>query len=159
MPQYENPSEYIEHHLSFFTKPVGDGSFWSINMDTVSVSLVLGIIGLAFFRWVAKGMTTGVPNKTQAFVEWFFDFVTNQVRSIYHGDPNKWVGPLAFTVLVWVILLNSMDFLPADLVSLVTGALGFHHGFRVVPTSDVNTTFALALSVWKLVMFERFDTP
>ncbi len=27
------------------------------------------------------------------------------------------------------------------------------HGFRIVPTADVNTTFALALSVWLLMLF------
>jgi F-type H+-transporting ATPase subunit a len=149
---YANPSEYIGHHLTFFTKPVGEGDFWTLNMDTISVSIILGVIGLAFFRWAAKRMTLGVPGKTQAFVEWFFEFITNQVRGIYHGDPHKFVGPLAFTVMVWVILLNSMDFLPADLVATVTGALGFHHGFRVVPTADVNTTFALALSVWVMMI-------
>jgi F-type H+-transporting ATPase subunit a len=35
-------------------------------------------------------------------------------------------------------------------------ALGTHniseHGFRIVPTADVNTTFALALSVWILML-------
>jgi F-type H+-transporting ATPase subunit a len=150
--QYESPSEYIGHHLTFFTKKVGEGDFWTLNVDTLAVSFVLGVIGLAFFRWIAKGATLGVPNKTQAFVEWFFEFVTGQVRGIFHGDPHKFVGPLAFTVLVWVILLNSMDFLPADLVTWVMDHLGFHHGFRVVPTADVNTTFALALTVWVLMI-------
>jgi F-type H+-transporting ATPase subunit a len=156
VPQYENPSEYIDHHLTFFTKQIGEGGFWTLNMDTIAVSIILGIIGLGFFRWIAVRMTQGVPGKTQAFVEWFFLFVTNQVRSVYHGDPHRFVAPLAFTVLVWVILLNSMDFLPADLVTLVTSSLGFHHGFRVVPTADVNTTFALALTAWALMVGAAF---
>ena len=115
--QYENPSEYIAHHLTFLSKPVGEGGFWTLNMDTIAVSFVLGVVGLAFFRWAALRMTLGVPGKTQAFIEWVFDFVTGQVRGIYHGDPHKFVAPLAFTVLLWVILLNAMDLLPADLVT------------------------------------------
>jgi F-type H+-transporting ATPase subunit a len=55
-------------------------------------------------------------------------------------------------VFVWVILMNSMDFLPVDWVAMLTGALGASHGFRIVPTADVNTTFALALSVWMLMI-------
>jgi len=156
--QYENPSEYIGHHLTFYTKSVGQGDFWTLNMDTIIVSVILGVIGLGFFRWAAVRMTSGVPGKTQAFVEWFFLFVTDQVKGIYHGDPHKFVAPLAFTTLVWVILLNSMDFLPADLVTWVMDHQGFHHGFRVVPTADVNTTFALALSVWALMIGTAIKT-
>jgi F-type H+-transporting ATPase subunit a len=150
---YQNPSEYISHHLSFFQKPVGEGGFWMLNMDSIVVSIVLGFVGLGFFWWIARGMTAGVPTKRQAFVEVTFDFVTEQVRGIFHGDPHKFVAPLALTVFVWVLLMNSMDFLPADLVALGTAHIPHaEHGFRIVPTADVNTTFALALSVWVLMI-------
>ena len=148
--KYESPSEYIAHHLTFATH--GEGGFMSINIDTLVVSIILGLVGLGFFWWIARGATSGVPSKKQAFIELCFDFITDQVKGIFHGDPHKFVAPLALTVFVWVILMNSMDFLPADWVALVTGALGAHHGFRVVPTADVNTTFALALTVWALMI-------
>jgi F-type H+-transporting ATPase subunit a len=45
-----------------------------------------------------------------------------------------------------------MDFLPADLVGWFTNHFA-PHGFRIVPTADVNTTFALALSVWLLMIY------
>jgi F-type H+-transporting ATPase subunit a len=150
---YQNPSEYIAHHLTFATKPVGEGGgFWTVNVDTLVVSILLGFVGLGFLWWVARGATSGVPTKRQAFVEIVFDFITDQVKGIFHGDPHRFVGPLAATVFIWVILMNSMDFLPADWVGMLTGALGFGHGFRVVPTADVNTTFALALTVWVLMI-------
>ena len=38
--QYETPAEYIGHHLSFFSKPIGDGGFWTLNIDTLAVSIV-----------------------------------------------------------------------------------------------------------------------
>jgi F-type H+-transporting ATPase subunit a len=150
--QYSNPSEYIGHHLTFAAKPVGDGAFWTLNVDTLIVSILMGFVGVGFFWWIAKGATSGVPSKRQAFVEIVFDFITAQVKGIFHGEPHKFVAPLAFTVFVWVFLMNSMDFIPADWGALVTGALGFHHGFRIVPTADVNTTFALALTVWALMI-------
>jgi F-type H+-transporting ATPase subunit a len=75
------------------------------------------------------------------------------VKGIFHGaDRHKFVAPLALTVFVWVLLMNAMDFLPVDFVAMLTGALGAHHGFRIVPTADVSTTFALALSVWALMI-------
>ena len=151
--QYQNPSEYISHHLTFLSKPLtAEGGFWTINVDTMIVSILLGFVGLGFFWWVAKGATSGVPSKRQAFVELCFDFITEQVKGIFHGNPHKFVAPLALTVFVWVILMNSMDFLPVDWMAGLTSALGAHHGFRIVPTADVNTTFALALTVWALMI-------
>jgi F-type H+-transporting ATPase subunit a len=143
--QYSNPSEYISHHLTFFSK--GEG-FWSLNLDSIIVAVVLGFVGLGFFWWIAKDATSGVPGRKQAFVELCFDFVTDQVKGIFHGNPHKFVAPLALTVFVWVLLMNSMDFLPVDIVALVLPS----HGFRIVPTADVNTTFALALTVWVLMI-------
>ena len=149
---YENPSEYIAHHLTFATKQVGEGGFMSINIDTMIVSILLGFVGLGFIWWMARGATSGVPNKRQAFVEICFDFIDEQVKGIFHGDRHKFVAPLALTVFVWVILMNAMDFLPVDIMAWFTNLMGAHHGFRIVPTADVNTTFALALSVWLLMI-------
>lgn len=150
---YQNPSEYISHHLTFFQKPIGDGGFWTINVDTIAMSVLMGFVGIGFFWWIARGATAGVPDRRQAFVEMVVDAVTENVRGIFHGDPHKFVAPLALTVFVWVLLMNSMDFLPADLVGLVTQFIPHaDHGFRIVPTADVNTTFALALSVWVLMI-------
>jgi F-type H+-transporting ATPase subunit a len=146
--QYESPSEYITHHLTFFTKPFGEGGFWTLNVDSLIVAVVLGFVGLGFFWWVARGATSGVPTKRQAFVELCFDFINEQVNGIFHGDGSKFVAPLALTVFVWVILMNAMDFLPVDWMSMALP----HHGFRIVPTADVNTTFALALSVWAMMI-------
>ena len=149
---YENPSEYIAHHLTFATRQVGEGGFMSINVDTMIVSIILGFLGLGFIWWMARGATSGVPNKRQAFVEICFDFIDEQVKGIFHGDRNKFVAPLALTVFVWVILMNAMDFLPVDIMAWFTNLMGAHHGFRIVPTADVNTTFALALTVWALMI-------
>ena len=141
------PSEYIQHHLTFFTKPVGDGPFWALNVDSLIVSILLGLVGVGFIWWVVRGATSGVPTKRQAFVEILIDFVDEQAKGIFHaGDRHRFVAPLALTVFVWVVLMNAMDFLPADLVGLVTHNIS-DHGFRYVPTADVNTTFALSISV------------
>jgi F-type H+-transporting ATPase subunit a len=148
----QTPSEYIQHHLTFFEKPFGDGGFWTLNVDSVVVSIALGVISLGFLWWVVRGATAGVPGKRQAFVELLVEFIDDQVKGIFHhGDRNKFVAPAALTVFVWIVLMNAMDFIPADLAAQGTHHIS-EHGFRIVPTADVNTTFALALSVWVLMI-------
>lgn len=147
------PSSYIEHHLSFNVKQVAEGGFWSVNFDTLAVSGLLGLIIFGFLWLVVRGATAGVPGKRQAFVELLVEFVDDQVKGIFHGDRHKFVAPAALTVFVWVFAMNAMDFLPIDIMAWI-----FHHvfgqeKFRAVPTSDVNATFALALSVWLLMIF------
>ena len=145
------PSSYIGHHLTFFEKPVGQGGFWSLNLDSLLVSVVLGVVGIGFIWWVVRGATSGVPNKRQAFVELLCEFVDKQAKDVFHGD-RRFIAPTALTVGLWVLLMNAMDFLPVDIVGFITHPFA-PHGFRIVPTADVNTTFALALSVWLLMIF------
>jgi F-type H+-transporting ATPase subunit a len=148
-----NATDYIQHHLTFLTKPVGQGEFWVLNVDSVLTAVVLGVLGMGFIWWVVRGATSGVPGKTQAFIELAFEFVDEQVKGIFHhGDRNRFVAPLALTVFVWVLLMNAMDFLPVDIMAWGLDKLGAHE-FRLVPTADVNTTFALALAVWFLMIW------
>jgi F-type H+-transporting ATPase subunit a len=145
------PSSYIGHHLAFFEHPVGQGGFWTLNLDSLITSAVLGVLGIGFLWWVVRGATSGVPGKRQAFVELACEFVDKQAKDIFQGD-RKFIAPAALTVFVWVLLMNSMDFLPVDIVAWFTHFFA-PHGFRIVPTADVNTTFALALSVWLLMIY------
>src|SRR5262245_41225943 len=148
-----NPTEYIGHHPTHGTKQFGDSPFWSINFDSLSVSILLGLFGIGIIWWVVRGATSGVPNKRQAFVELLFGFIDDQAKGIFkHGDRNAFVAPAALTVFVWVLLMNSMDFLPVDFIAKGTHHIS-EHGFRIVPTADVNTTFALALTVWFLMLW------
>jgi len=147
------PASYIQHHLTFFAKPVGEGGFWTLHVDSLVTAVVLGLIGLGSIWWVVRGATSGVPSKGQAFVELLVGFVDEQVKGIFHhGDRNKFIAPTALTVFVWVVLMNSMDFLPVDIMATVLGWLGLHE-WRLVPTADVNTTFALSLSVLLLSIY------
>ncbi|MGW8182354.1 MAG: F0F1 ATP synthase subunit A [Burkholderiales bacterium] len=147
------PTSYIDHHLAYLTKPIGDGGFWTLHLDSLLTSALLGIIGMGFIWWVVRGATAGVPDRRQAFVELLIEFVDDQVKGIFHhGDRHKFVAPAALTVFVWVVLMNAMDFLPADWMGLGTNLIS-EHGFRIVPTTDVNMTFALSLSVWLLMIY------
>lgn len=144
------PATYIGHHLSFLRKPVGEGSFWVLHADTLITSMLLGTVVFGFLWWVVRGATAGVPNKRQAFVELCVEFVNEQVKGIFNKNFN-FVAPLALTVFMWVLVMNAMDFLPVDIVAAGLKKVGVDE-FRMVPTADVNTTFALALAVWALMI-------
>jgi F-type H+-transporting ATPase subunit a len=147
-----DPTSYIQHHLTFQTKVSESGGFWNVNVDTAVTSVILGVLAFGFLWLVTRKVTSGVPSKTQAFVELLIDFVNEQVKGIFHGEL-KTVAPLALTVFVWVLFMNAMDFLPIDVMSWIYEHVFHQHNWRGVPTADVNTTFALALSVFGLMIF------
>jgi F-type H+-transporting ATPase subunit a len=147
-------TEYIGHHLTHGARQFGEGGFWALHFDSLITGIIIGAFGIGLIWWIVRGATSGVPTKRQALVELLFDFVDEQAKAIFHhGDRNKFVAPAALTVFVWVLLMNSMDFLPVDIIGLLTGNVFHQHEFRIVPTADVNTTFALALSVWLLMIY------
>ena len=141
------PTEYITGHLTHFAKPIGTGGFWTLHVDTLVTTLVVGVVVFGFLWWVVRGATAGVPGKRQALVEMLVGFVNDQAKSIYHGSSNL-VAPLALTTFTLVLFLNAMDFVPIDIAAQATHTFAPH--WRLVPTADVNTTFALALSVFIL---------
>ncbi len=159
-------SEYIKHHLQNLTygkKPDGtwgiahtaqeakDMGFWALNVDSMGVSLVLGALFLWLFSRVAKRATTGVPGGMQNFVEWIIEFIDNSVRGSFSGK-NPLVAPLALTVFIWIFLMNLMDLLAVDQVPQLAGALGLPF-FKVVPTTDPNMTFGMAIAVFLLILY------
>ena len=148
------PTAYIQHHLSFLQKPIGDGGFWTVNVDTFVTTLVLGVLCFGFMWWITRKATSGVPSRTQAFVELAVEFVDEQVKGVYHGE-SRMVAPIALTTFVLVLFMNAMDFLPVDIMAWIYEHVFHQHNWRGVPTADVNTTFALALSVFALMIFYR----
>ena len=146
-----NGTEYINHHLTHLK--VGDG-FWSLHVDTIVMSVLLGLVTLAMFYSAARKATPGVPGKWQAFVEMVVEFIDTTVKEVFHLD-RSFLAPLALTIFVWVFLMNAMDLLPLDLPGVIAGWFGIHY-WRAVPTADANTTFAMSLTVLVIVLFYSF---
>lgn len=147
-------NEYIQHHLQQNTISLGGGAF---HIDTWVVSLILGLVFIAWFGFFARKASSGVPSKGQAFVELILEFIDGQVKDSFHGDRSS-LTPLALTIFVWVVLMNGMDLLPLDLpgwvVKTTAGAEVAHHTyFRWVPTADLNTTLALSTTVFFLILY------
>ncbi|MES9833459.1 MAG: F0F1 ATP synthase subunit A [Candidatus Thiodiazotropha sp. LLP2] len=159
-------SEYIKHHLTNLTfGQHSDGSwgvahsaaeakemgFWAIHLDTMFWSIFLGALFLYFFSKAAKTATQGVPDGLQNFVEWIVEFIDTSVRGSFSAK-NSLVAPLALTIFVWIFLQNLMDLVPVDVIPFISGLLGIHF-MKVVPSTDPNATFGMAIGVFLLVLF------
>ena len=144
-------SEYIVHHLSNLQHGHG---FWTLNVDSIFFSVLLGVLFTGSFWLAARKATTGVPGKFQSFVETVVEFVDTQVRDSFHGT-SKLIAPLALTLFCWILLFNIMDIVPVDLLPLVGKQAGLEH-LKVVPSTDLNITLGLSISVFLIVMFYSF---
>lgn len=135
--------------------------FWSIHVDTMFMSIMLGVVMMWFFRSVAKNVSAGVPTPMQNFAELIIEFVDSTVRGSFSGGKTTFVAPLALTIFVWVFLMNLMDLVPVDVFPQIAAHTGsFLFGvdphevyFKIVPTTDINAPLGMALTVLLLIIF------
>ncbi len=121
------------------------------NIDTIVISLLLGVLMIVVGSKVSKNAVEGVPGRFQNFVEMILEFVQTQVKDSFPGH-NPLIAPMALTIFVWVWLMNFMDLIPVDLLPVIAGWFGIHY-LKVVPTTDLNTPMAMALMVFALTLF------
>lgn len=151
----QTPVQYITHHLGHWT--VGEG-FWTVNVDTVMYSVILGVIALGLMWKGARKATADVPSGLQNFVEVLVDFVDASVKETFHAK-DKLIAPLALTIFVWVFMWNTMDLLPVDMLPALASVIGEnvfdvepgHVYHRVVPSADMSAAFALSFGVFILI--------
>ncbi|GAA0668964.1 MULTISPECIES: F0F1 ATP synthase subunit A [Rheinheimera] len=161
---------HIQHHLTnakmctvdgsvAFNKACSEAGFWTWHIDTLAWSIGLGLLFLFLFKRAATKATVGVPGKFQCFIEMVVEFVANNVKDTFHGK-SKLIAPLALTIFVWVFLMNLMDLIPVDFLPAFAGYVG-EVGFgvdshdvymKIVPTTDINMTAALAIGVFMLMI-------
>ena len=154
--------EYIVHHLTHLGNREATGlvDFSVIHWDSVFFSIAIGALGCWVMWLVARKVSSGVPGRLQAAVEFLVEMVDRESKGIIHNEKSRrLVAPLALSVFVWVFLLNAMDLLPVDLLPLIWqalyGAAGHdpaHAYLRVVPTADISVTMGLSVSVLLAVL-------
>ncbi len=159
-------SAYIKHHLqnlTFGRHPDGswgiahgsqeatDMGFWAIHLDTMFFSIALGMLFLWLFKKAADKASVDKPTGFQNFVEWVIEWIDDNVRSGFKAK-NDLIAPLALTIFAWITLMNTMDLIPVDLLPSLAAAIGIPY-LKVVPTTDPNNTFAMAIGVFFLILF------
>ncbi|PPI87641.1 F0F1 ATP synthase subunit A [Candidatus Pantoea edessiphila] len=162
-----NSHEYISHHLinlqldmrTFKLVSINDinlsKNFWILNVDSIFFSLFLGFLFLFIFYKIAKKVTTGVPGKLQSAIELIIIFINNNINDIYHGN-SKLIAPLSLTIFMWCFLMNLMDLVPTDLLPYISANVMHLPALRVVPSTDINITSAMAIGVFFLILFYSF---
>jgi F-type H+-transporting ATPase subunit a len=157
---------YIKHHLqnltfgqhSDGTWGLADGAheakemgFWAIHVDTMFWSVLLGALFLWLFRKAAVRASADTPSGFLNFIEWVIEFIDNNVRSSF-SHKNDMVAPLALTLFVWVLLMNTMDLVPVDWIPMLASLVGIDY-MKVVPTTDPNATFGMSFGVFILTLY------
>jgi len=145
--------EYIQHHLTHLSNvdgPVGIVDFHVVHWDSVLFSSILGLVFLVLGLIAARRVTSGVPGRFQAAMEFMIEMVDSQAKAIVHNATSrKMVAPMALTIFIWIFLLNAMDLLPVDLLPAFFQAVTGNHEMhlRVVPTADISITMGMSVAV------------
>lgn len=162
----ETSAEYIEHHLTNLTfgnhpengwgfahnaAEAGEMGFWALNVDTMGWSIVLGLLFIWLFNKAAKTATSGIPGNFQNGVEMVVEFIDETVGTIFtHNNPL--IAPMALTIFVWVLFMNTMDLIPVDWLPMLASNIGISH-MKVVPSTDPNITMAVALTIFVFIIY------
>lgn len=146
--------EYDTWTLAHSSREATDMGFNAIHLDSIGWAIGLGAIFCFLFYKAAKKATAGVPRGFQSFVELIIELVGNTVKESFHHK-NRLIAPMALTVFVWVFLMNLMDLIPVDWLPWVAtvAANDPHFFFKVVPTTDINITVGMALTVFGFTLY------
>jgi F-type H+-transporting ATPase subunit a len=139
-----HPGEHPEGHLLGMT----------LNLDTIRVTIVAGLIVIALGFWVRAALTKEtadhVPTKIQLVWETIVGEVTTQVEANL-GKVNPFVVPLAVALFFFILISNWLELIPTEL-NKSTHLLPS-------PTADTNLTYAMAImvmvGVWTFSIRER----
>jgi F-type H+-transporting ATPase subunit a len=155
----QDEGAYVQHHLehiqlNLHTWGYGESGFWTLNLDTLLLSAIIGFGFIWLFLKIARTANVDNPGKLQIALEMLIESIDTLVKDTFHGK-SKIVAPMALTVFVWVFLLNATDLLPVDLLPGLMHFFGFEE-FRSVPTDDPNLTFGLSLTIFALIIYFNF---
>ncbi|MDQ1583828.1 MAG: F-type H+-transporting ATPase subunit a [Microbacteriaceae bacterium] len=121
------PGEHIQWHLFGMT----------LNADTMLGTLVAGLIVIGLGLWMRHKASVRQPSGLQLFFETVTEGVEKQVEESMGVKTAPFVVPLAMTLFLFILVANLLALIPT----------GHHPEYMPPPASDVNLTYALALTV------------
>jgi F-type H+-transporting ATPase subunit a len=165
-PLYETATDYVRHHLGFLKfgqRPDGSWGlahsqdeaaqmgFWAFHVDSMLMSLLLGVIFMGIFFTVSRKATSGIPGPLQNFCEAIIEMVQTNIKQSFFAK-NDLIGPLSLTIFCWIFMMNLMDLVPVDWIPLLAQTIAGdpHLYFKAVPTTDLNITLGFAVIFYSI---------
>lgn len=155
-------TQYIKHHLqnlqfdltnlTWIQSENNINSFWILNLDSMFFSTSLCILFFIISNYIIKSATIKNPGKLQTCIELIILFINQNVKNMFHGS-NKLIAPLSMTIFIWIFLMNSMDLIPIDLFPYIANKVFGISKLRIVPSTDINITFSIAIDVFILTVY------
>ncbi|MGH8860009.1 MAG: F0F1 ATP synthase subunit A [Jatrophihabitantaceae bacterium] len=121
------PGEHIEWHVAGLT----------LNGDTITGTLIAGAVVLGLGLLVARRSSARKPSRLQLVWETIVEQVEYQIEDTMGVKTAPWAVPLALALFVFILVANWLAVIPT----------GHHPEYAPPPASDVNLTYALALTV------------
>jgi len=107
-----------------------------VHMDTILMTLVAAGILLIVGLMIRLRITSGRPSGTQNFIEAVMAFINGIIEDNLGSNPGS-IASIALTLFFFIWVMNMVGVLP----------IPYFHS----PTSDVSTTFSLAILVFVLM--------
>lgn len=149
-------TKYIKHHLQNFTfgyypkkgwifaqniEQIKSMGFFAINLDSIFVSIVMGLLFLFVFKKCSL-------NVLEYIIEKINKIIINNFK--YN---NELIGPLSLVIFMCILLMNFIDLLPIDIINIILYLLNIDQNIKILATSDINITSGMALSVFFIILY------
>jgi F-type H+-transporting ATPase subunit a len=121
------PGEHIEWHVFGLT----------LNADTIIGTLIAGAVIIGLGLMIRRSASARKPGKLELVYETVVEQVEAQVEESIGIKSAPFVVPLAVTLFLFILVANWIALVPT----------GHHPELVPPPASDVNLTYALALTV------------
>jgi F-type H+-transporting ATPase subunit a len=109
----------------------------TLNIDTMYTTALAALLTVGFLYWVARKATSEVPNKVQVITELVITQTRNYVEDAVGHDVPAWLVPLGVCLFFFILFCNWLGWIPSG-----------HSPERLAPpTSDVNTVYAMSITV------------
>jgi F-type H+-transporting ATPase subunit a len=124
------------------TIEVGDHIEWhvfgvTLNGDTIMGTVLAGLVLIGLGLMLRRSASVRQPGKVQLFFETVTAEVENRVEESLGIKTAPFVVPLAMSLFLFILTANLIAIIPT----------GHHPEYIPPPASDVNLTYALALTV------------
>ena len=122
--------------IHYAATQVADGIV--INMQTMYMTWLSMAIVFVLFMLAAKNVQM-VPSGIQNVMEFFIDFLRNLMKDQLGEDGAKKMAPFVITLFMFIFIANELGLSPQVFMPI--------HFEWTSPTNDINTCFALSITV------------